>query len=148
MSSESCPETQLKFTNLEYIQNYTQIRDQLRYEKLWRCGEHYQDLSITSPTQRQNHVNMIIPFLLQGGLCCASLQPTTCIPPCVQMPRTQGYLQQHCTKRKEDTAWFQKVTRTALAPQQNSAASVVWENRLSVLRPPAIKSFCNIYTFF
>jgi len=46
------------------------------------------------------------------------------------------------------TAWFQKVMSTALAPQQNIAGSVVWENRLSASRPPAIKSFCKIYSFF
>lgn len=70
MSSESCSETQFKTADLEYAQNCTQRRHWLRHEKLWRCGNHYQDFSVTLPAQRQQHTNMIVPLLFQEGLGC------------------------------------------------------------------------------
>lgn len=133
----------------DYLRKHTENTQRtlsLRCEKLWML--HCQDLSNILPTQRLHRVNMIIFLLSQGEFNCTSLQPTIFTPPCVQILCAQGYLQQHCTKRKEDTAWFRKVMKIALAAQQNGTLSVMKQRRLSDLRPTAIKSFGKIHSFF
>lgn len=142
MSSESCSETQLKTTDLEYTENYTQWRHWLRYEKLWRCGDHYQDFSVTLPTQRQHHTNMIISLLFQGGLGCAFYRLPSAFHPVYKCHVPRAISSSTAPREEKTQLGFKRSRELPWLCSKKSTGRVGWEKKLSALKVPAIKSFC------